>query len=108
MGKSFSKGVDIFLFICYNVITKEVKEKTEKPEGGLTMTVTYETTLKDFEFWGNARENVNKLTDEELETLEEYFYEPISQTELNDLFAFYFESVCDILGLTEEEVLARD
>ena len=72
------------------------------------MTVTYETTLKDFEFWGNACENVNKLTDEELETLEEYFYEPINQTELNDLFAFYFESVCDILGLTEEEVLARD
>ena len=72
------------------------------------MTVMYETTLKDFEFWGNARENVKKLTDEELETLEEYFDEPTDQTELNDLFAFYFEDVCDILGLTEEEVLARD
>ena len=33
------------------------------------MTITYETTLKDFEFWGPARENVNKLTDEELDAL---------------------------------------
>lgn len=72
------------------------------------MTVTYETTLKDFEFWGNARENVSKLTDEELETLEEYFDEPTDRTDLNDQFAYYFEEVCDILGLTEEEVLARD
>ena len=75
------------------------------------MTITYETTLKDFEFWGNARENVNKLTDEELTALEDYFDlmgALYSQTELNDLFAFYFEDVCDILGLTEEEVLARD
>ena len=65
-------------------------------------------TLKDFEFYGDARENVKKLTDEELKTLEECFDEPIDQTELNDLFAFYFENVCDnILGLTEEEVLAR-
>lgn len=72
------------------------------------MTITYETTLKDFEFWGPARENVNKLTDDELETLEEYFDEPTNQTELNDLFAYEFENVCDMLGLTEEEVLARE
>lgn len=73
------------------------------------MTITYETTLKDFEFWGSARENVKKLTDEELEILEEwYFDEPINQTELNDLFAYNFKSVCDILELTEEEVLARE
>lgn len=72
------------------------------------MTVTYETTLKDFEFWGPARENVNKLTDEELEILEEYFDEPTDRTELNDLFAYDFENVCDMLGLNEEEVLARD
>lgn len=72
------------------------------------MTITYETSLKDFEFWGPARENAAKLTDEELETLEEYFDEPTNQTELNDQFAYYFEEICDILGLTEEEVLARD
>ena len=72
------------------------------------MTITYETTLKDFEFWGPARENVKKLTDEELEFLEGWFDEPINQTELNDLFAYDFESVCNILGLTEEEVWARD
>ena len=72
------------------------------------MTVTYETSLKDFEFWGYARKNVNKLTNEELEILEEYFDEPTDRTELNDQFAYYFEEVCDILGLTEEEVLARD
>lgn len=71
------------------------------------MTITYEATLKDFEFWGNARENVKKLTDDELDALEEYFDEPTDRTELNDQFAYYFEEICDILGLTEEEVLAR-
>lgn len=72
------------------------------------MVITYETSLKDFDFWGPARENVSKLTDEELEMLDEYFDGPINQTALNDLFAYYFEDVCDILGLTEEEVLARE
>ena len=33
--KFFQKGVDKSLFVCYNIITKEVKEKTEKPERGL-------------------------------------------------------------------------
>ena len=74
------------------------------------MTITYETTLKDFEFWGNARENVKKLTDEELDALEEYFDEVCAvynRTELNDLFAYYFDNVCALLGLDEEEALAR-
>lgn len=73
------------------------------------MTITYETTLKDFDFWGPARENVNKLTDEELKTLEEIIDDgrPFGQTELNDFLAYDFENVCDMLGLTEEEVLAR-
>lgn len=86
---------------------KRGRGKDRKNREGITMTITYEITLKDFEFWGPARENVKKLTDEELETLEEFIDEPINQTVLNDLFAYNFENVCDILGLTEEEVLAR-
>ncbi len=74
------------------------------------MTITKEISLKDFEFWGYARENIKKLTNDELDILEDYFseYEPLNETELNDIFAFDFENVCDILGLTEEEVLARE
>lgn len=74
------------------------------------MTITKEISLKDFEFWGYARENVKKLTTEELDMLEDYFSDEgsFNETELNDIFAFDFENVCDILGLTEEEVLARE
>ena len=74
------------------------------------MKIVKEISLKDFEFWGPAKEKVALLTDEELERMEEYYsiWEPdLTETELNDDFAYYFESICDILGLDEEEVLAR-
>lgn len=73
------------------------------------MIITYETTLKDFKFWGLARENAAKLTDEEWKILEMYFEDELwEQTRVNDYFAYYFGGICEILGLTEEEVLARD
>lgn len=71
------------------------------------MTITYETTLENFEFWGMARENAAKLTKDELATLEELLEgKTWNRTELNDLFAYYFDQVCEMLGLDEESVLA--
>lgn len=72
------------------------------------MKITYETALKDFEFWGQARANFNKLTDEEIEQIEDYFDGiQYDRTEFNDLFAYYFDQICAILDLDEDEVIMR-
>lgn len=72
------------------------------------MTITYETNLKDFEFWGEARKNISKLTDEELTVIDDYFDGiAYDRTEFNDLFAYGFDGICAILNLEEDEVLAR-
>ena len=73
------------------------------------MIVYYETSVKDFPFWGYARELANKLTDEEWEELDAIFDddEYHNQTEFNDYFTFNFDRVCSLLELNEEEVLAR-
>ena len=72
------------------------------------MTVYYETSIKDFEFWGPAHEHAAKLTDEEWKILEETFENrTVDRTELNDTFAYYFEEICEFLGVSEEEVLVR-
>ena len=70
------------------------------------MTITQETSLKDFEFWMDAADNAAKLTDEELDQLETILSdqkELWSETELNDLFWFNFETVCSVLGLDYDE-----
>lgn len=79
------------------------------------MTMTIEKSLRDFHFWGGAASNAAKLTPEELDEvefqLEEITYdegEPWSTTEVNDLFWFQFEQVCEWLGLDYEEVMARE
>lgn len=79
------------------------------------MTMTIEKSLKDFDFWGGAAVNAAKLTDEELDEMEEYIEheicssdEPWSTTEVNDFFWFQFEDICEWLGLDYEEVMARE
>lgn len=76
------------------------------------MKIYEEKNLPTFDFWGGAADNARRLTWAELETVESTLYDlypdGIDATNLNDLFAFDFESVCDWLGLTEEEVLNRD
>ena len=62
--------------------------------------------LKDFEFWNDAADNVAKLTDEELDQLEDilsYKDEFWNATELNDLFRFEFATVCEWLGLDYDD-----
>lgn len=76
------------------------------------MRIYEEKELATFDFWGGAADNARRLTWSELETVEsilaDIYPDGIDATNLNDLFAFEFESVCDWLGLTEEEVLNRD
>lgn len=79
------------------------------------MTMTIEKSLRDFHFWGGAATNAAKLTPEELDNIEVQLEELIdetskswSTTEINDLFWFQFEDICEWLDLDYEEVMARE
>lgn len=68
------------------------------------MTIKTEQSLTNFEFWSGARAKAGLLTDEELDRieaeLEDLYPDGMTGTEINDLFWFDFEWVCEILGLT--------
>ena len=77
----------------------------------MTITVKSEETLNTFKFWGQAERNADKLTFRELEELTDIlalnYDEAIDATELNDIMAYEFDYVCELLGLDEDEVDAR-
>lgn len=64
------------------------------------------TELNDlimFDFWGGARDFTNKLSYKELDVLtqelELMFPDGLTDTQLNDIFWFAQESVCEILSM---------
>lgn len=66
------------------------------------MKIYTDTALRFFEFWNGGADNAAKLTDDELDRLDDIlpdvFPEGLSEVELNDLFWFEFEAVCEWLG----------
>ena len=62
-----------------------------------------ETNLRAFEFWSVAKDNVSKLTDEQLNEvdviLSDAYPDGIDETNLNDLFWFDFDTVLEWIGL---------
>jgi len=76
------------------------------------MIITYEKSLKDFDFWSGAEDNATKLTSDELDQLDDMLSssreEPWDETEINDFMRFEFETVCEWLGLDYDEVMARE
>ena len=78
------------------------------------MYIKEEISLKNFEFWSGARENAKQLTDDEMDKLEKILEEDAScgefmytDTQINDLFWFDFDFVCELLGITDEEIRER-
>lgn len=71
------------------------------------MKIIKEDSLCNFEFWSGARNNADKLTTEQFDTLEsileEEYPEGMTETEINDLFWFDFDSIKDMLGIEDEE-----
>lgn len=70
------------------------------------MKYTKQINLTNFEFWNAAAEH--KFTNEELEmleyTFEEYYnYTPPTETEINDMFWFEEEFLCNSIGLKFDE-----
>ena len=67
------------------------------------MTIKTEQRLATFEFWSGAKTNAEQLTEKELDSieneLEDLYPEGLDETELNDLFWFDFEWVCELAGV---------
>lgn len=80
------------------------------------MIYTVEKNLSSFDFWSSAKNFAEMLTLEELDQLDdllpELFGEEIpTETQINDLFWFDFETVCELLGYeydSEHDKVIRD
>lgn len=64
-----------------------------------------EDSLREFPFWGPAEDTVKYLTEEELDTLEDYFSDDVlhlsnlmTKTDINDIFAYDEDYVAEFLG----------
>jgi len=71
------------------------------------MKITTEQSIANFKFWSGAKSNAAELTFSQLNEvesiLEDLYPDGLSETELNDLFWFDFETVKDWLNITDEE-----
>lgn len=71
------------------------------------MKIYSEKSLRNFEFWSGAKENANELTiaqlDEVENILEDMYPGGMSETEINDLFWFDFDTIKEWLGITDDE-----
>lgn len=72
------------------------------------MKIYSETSLENFEAWGDAIDTLDKVKEarkcDELEAiLEDLYPDGMSETELNDLLRFEPKTVFDWLGIEEEE-----
>jgi len=69
------------------------------------MKIYREESLANFEFWSGAKDRAELLTGKELDqietALEELYPDGMSETELNDLFWFDFETVLGWIGKEE-------
>jgi len=76
------------------------------------MKIYSEESLANFNFWSGGKDRAKHLTYTELEAieaiLEDIYPDGIDATQLNDLFWFDFASIAEWLGITEDEVLARE
>ena len=74
------------------------------------MTITTEQALSNFKFWGGAKDHSFTYSErDQLETIIEDHYKdlhpdtPPTATEINDLFWFESELLCEWIGLDFEE-----
>lgn len=76
------------------------------------MKIYAEQSLRDFEFWSGAKDFAGKLTDDELDQVEncldDIYPDGMDETQVNDLFWFEPETVCEWLELDYDEVMERD
>ena len=75
------------------------------------MRIKTEKSLQHFQFWSGAKDLAERLTWGELieieNQLEELYPNGLTETEINDLFWFDAEFICDLIGETEEDIFNR-
>ena len=73
------------------------------------MKVTSDLNLKSFDFWSGAKDHSFTYSElSELENaLEDLFPEGASETDINDMFWFEEEMLCECIGLDYDEYLER-
>ena len=73
------------------------------------MRITAELNLTSFEFWSGAKQH--KFSYNELRDLEYHFNDlypdGMDETQVNDLFWFSEDYLCELLGIDFEEYLER-
>ena len=79
----------------------------------MNLKISSEQCLRNFEFWGGAKDRVKYLSDEQLDTienmLEELYPEGMSETEVNDLFWFDEDTIAKWLGYENfDEIMSDD
>ena len=71
------------------------------------MKLTTEKSLSNFEFWGGAKDNAKELTLSQLNEveniLEDIYPDGVSETEVNDIFWFDFDTIKEWLNITDED-----
>lgn len=72
-----------------------------------------EDSLSNFEFWSGAKDNAELLSVEQLDMIEEMMEECApedgwSDTAINDMFSFDFDTICEWLGYKDREHLEKD
>jgi hypothetical protein len=76
------------------------------------MKIYREISLREFDFWGEARNTVKYLTNDELDRieriLEEICIKSLSETELNDFFWFENDVIASWLGYEDFDKLMME
>tara|TARA_R110001606_G_C15320741_1_gene644629 strand:- start:1027 stop:1326 length:300 start_codon:yes stop_codon:yes gene_type:complete len=94
-------GINILKNIGQLITKNNKKMRTYKENASLT----------DFEFWSGGKDFADNLTYTELKEvenqLEDLYPEGMTETQINDLFWFDDEGICEMLGLDIDEVYNR-
>jgi hypothetical protein len=80
----------------------DLAERRKFKERVINMTIITYEALKNLEYWCGAKAITDYLTDEEFDIIEEELYElypdGLTMTEINDLFWFDDDFICEIIG----------
>jgi len=74
------------------------------------MKITVDINLTYFKFWGGAKNFADKLTYSELNLIQDILEGEktnFTETEINDLFWFDDEYICELLNLDIDEIYNR-
>lgn len=74
--------------------------------------ISEDKRLRDFDFWSGAKDTVDYLTSDELDTiediLEDAYPDGMTETQVNDLFWFDTDVIAEWLGYDDFESLINE